>query len=49
MLFGSDWPVSTQRADYAQVVEVTEQLVEPAWHAQVFGDVAVEWYRLEGR
>jgi L-fuconolactonase len=49
VLFGSDWPVSTLRADYATVVSVTEQLVaqlSESERAAVFGETASTVYSL---
>jgi L-fuconolactonase len=51
-MFGSDWPVSTLRADYADVVTVTSELLAGCSEtetAAVFGSSAASWYRLEGR
>jgi L-fuconolactonase len=51
-MFGSDWPVCTLRADYAEVVRVTEALLAPCTDAEaraIFGATAASWYRLDGR
>jgi L-fuconolactonase len=51
-MFGSDWPVSTLRADYVDVVTVTSELLagcSEAETAAVFGSSAASWYRLDGR
>lgn len=50
VMFGSDWPVSTLRADYQDVVAVTEELTarcSPAERAAVFATTALTWYELE--
>jgi L-fuconolactonase len=50
MMFGSDWPVSTLRADYHDVVAVTEQLVaqcSPGDRAAIFATTAITWYQLQ--
>ncbi|MEA9558257.1 amidohydrolase family protein [Xanthomonas nasturtii] len=49
LLWGSDWPVLTLRADYAQWFDLAQQLVtrHAAEHADaVFGDNARTFYRL---
>lgn len=49
IMFGSDWPVSTAQATYAEVVETARSLVRGASqdeHDQIFGSTAVAWYRL---
>jgi L-fuconolactonase len=49
VMFGSDWPVCTLRADYGRVVEITEELVgglSADDRARVFGVTARHWYRL---
>jgi L-fuconolactonase len=46
-MFGSDWPVSTLRADYAQVVSQTRALLvglSGDEQAEVFGASAAAWY-----
>lgn len=51
-MFGSDWPVSTLRAGYADVVAATRELVSAATSAEqrsVFGGTAVRWYGLDAR
>ncbi|OIV36440.1 amidohydrolase [Mangrovactinospora gilvigrisea] len=51
VMFGSDWPVCTLAASYAQVAEAAEQLTEhlsPAERERVRGGTAAEYYRLEG-
>jgi L-fuconolactonase len=51
-MFGSDWPVSTLRADYVDVVTVTSELLagcSEAETAAIFGSSAASWYRLDGR
>jgi L-fuconolactonase len=50
VLFGSDWPVSTLRANYGDIVRVTGQLLaglSPTEQAAVLGAAALDWYRLE--
>jgi L-fuconolactonase len=49
-MFGSDWPVCTLHAGYSQVVEAIGLLIESLGEteqADVFGDNAVDWYRLD--
>ncbi|MCW2005235.1 L-fuconolactonase [Xanthomonas arboricola] len=49
VLWGSDWPVLTQRADYAQWLQIAQQLVQQyadGHAAAVFGDNARTFYRL---
>ncbi|MEU1498082.1 amidohydrolase family protein [Streptomyces sp. NPDC005732] len=49
LMFGSDWPVCTLAASYAQVVAVTEELTErldEGERAEVFGGTALRVYRL---
>ena len=48
-MFGSDWPVCRLAADYQQVCTVTADLLNtcsPAEMHRVFGETAVEYYRL---
>ncbi|MDQ1729935.1 MAG: L-fuconolactonase [Pseudonocardiales bacterium] len=48
-MFGSDWPVCTLRAEYSDVVAVTDDLLAgctPAERGAVFGATARSWYRL---
>jgi L-fuconolactonase len=48
-MFGSDWPVSTLRAGYSQVVGLTAELLaglSGAERAAVFGATAAAWYGL---
>jgi L-fuconolactonase len=50
MMFGSDWPVSTLRAAYRDVVAVSEGLVEQCSvdeRGAVFGTTALTWYELD--
>ena len=50
LMFGSDWPLSTLRADYTDVVTVTEQLTaqcSPDERVAVFATTAITWYQLE--
>ena len=50
VLFGSDWPVCTLAASYAQVVEVAEEAtshLDKAGRAAVLGGNAVRVYRLK--
>jgi L-fuconolactonase len=49
VLWGSDWPVLTQRADYAQWLALAQALVAheaPDHEAAVFADNAAAFYRL---
>ncbi|AOD13592.1 amidohydrolase family protein [Xanthomonas fragariae] len=49
VLWGSDWPVLTQRADYAQWFEIAQHLVTQhadGHAAAIFGDNARTFYRL---
>ena len=49
-MFGSDWPVSTLRADYEDVVAATEELTaqcSPDERTAVFATTALTWYELE--
>ncbi|MFJ5271843.1 amidohydrolase family protein [Streptomyces sp. NPDC088358] len=49
LMFGSDWPVCTLAASYAQVVAVTEELtgvLDEGERADVFGGTALRVYRL---
>ncbi|MET9372147.1 amidohydrolase family protein [Streptomyces griseoflavus] len=51
LMFGSDWPVCTLRADYATVVRTTDTLtagLSPAERDAVFHDTAVRVYGLRG-
>jgi L-fuconolactonase len=51
VMFGSDWPVCTLRAEYAEVVATAEELLAGfgvAERAAVFGGTAGHWYRLAG-
>jgi L-fuconolactonase len=48
-MFGSDWPVSTLRAGYAQVARLTTELLaglSSGERAAVFGATATAWYGL---
>jgi L-fuconolactonase len=50
VMFGSDWPVSTLRANYGDVVAVTQSLLDGASQSEidnVFGRTAAHWYGLE--
>jgi L-fuconolactonase len=50
MMFGSDWPVSTLRADYQDVVALSEAWTSecsPDERAAVFATTALAWYQLE--
>jgi L-fuconolactonase len=50
-MFGSDWPVSTLRADYVDVVTVMNDLLagcSKTETAAIFGSTAASWYRLDG-
>ncbi|WP_329292047.1 amidohydrolase family protein [Streptomyces sp. NBC_01455] len=49
LMFGSDWPVCTLAASYAQVVAATEELtdvLDEGERADVFGGTALRVYRL---
>lgn len=49
-MFGSDWPVSTLRADYSHVVSMTAALLSELSQqeqAEVFGATAAAWYGLQ--
>ena len=49
LLFGSDWPVCLLAATYGEVLDATRETLAgltPAEQARVFGDNAVELYRL---
>lgn len=49
MMFGSDWPMHTQVADYAQVMEAMVDAagpMTPAQYDQLMGGTAREFYRL---
>jgi L-fuconolactonase len=46
LMFGSDWPVCTERATYGQVVEAARQLTSPTEHAQLFETTAARVYGL---
>jgi L-fuconolactonase len=49
VMFGSDWPVSTLRVDYARVVDVTDELLDACTgdeRASVFAGTAIRSYRL---
>jgi len=49
-MFGSDWPVSTLRATYGEVVAATRVLtgaLSPGEQAAVFGGTATRWYDLD--
>jgi len=51
VMFGSDWPVCTLRADYVDVVAITSDLLagcSVSERAAVFAESATSWYRLEG-
>ena len=49
VMFGSDWPVCTLAASYAEVVEAAEALVPVEQHAAVFGETCRRTYTLDGR
>jgi L-fuconolactonase len=49
MMFGSDWPVCLLASSYAKWYEVVERFcaqLSPAEQARVFGETAMEAYRL---
>jgi L-fuconolactonase len=49
VMFGSDWPVCTLRADYGRVAETGQEFVgglSADDRARVFGATARQWYRL---
>ncbi|WP_194899193.1 amidohydrolase family protein [Catenulispora pinisilvae] len=50
VMFGSDWPVSTLAADYAQIVDTAKELTAGLSEAEreaVFGGTAIKVYGLE--
>lgn len=50
VMFGSDWPVSTLRATYGNVVTATRTIVEALSSREqdaVFGGTAIRWYDLD--
>ncbi|MGI8331447.1 amidohydrolase family protein [Actinomadura scrupuli] len=52
LMFGSDWPVCTLAASYADVVAAAEELtagLSGTERRAVFGDTARHWYRLPSR
>ena len=52
LMFGSDWPVCTLAASYAQVVDATSDLLDgltPDERAAVFGGTARHAYSLDDR
>jgi L-fuconolactonase len=52
VMFGSDWPVCTLRADYGRVVDTAQEFVSGLSaddRARVFGATARHWYRLGER
>ncbi|MFI9567183.1 amidohydrolase family protein [Streptomyces rishiriensis] len=46
LMFGSDWPVCTPAASYAQVLDVARRLTGPRGHEQIFETTAVRVYGL---
>ncbi|GAA3807549.1 amidohydrolase family protein [Streptomyces coacervatus] len=46
LMFGSDWPVCTATATYAEVLDITRQLTSTAEHAQLFESTATRVYGL---
>ncbi|MFE9021149.1 amidohydrolase family protein [Streptomyces sp. NPDC007808] len=46
LMFGSDWPVCTPAASYAQVLATAEALTSPADRAEIFERTAVRVYDL---
>jgi L-fuconolactonase len=49
LMFGSDWPVCTLAASYAEVVAVAEALVPLGDRPAVFGETCRRIYTLDGR
>jgi L-fuconolactonase len=52
IMFGSDWPVCTLRAEYLEVVTLTRELLadcSAADDAAIFGSTAISWYRLHAQ
>lgn len=49
VMWGSDWPVVTTRAGYADWFEMAADLVPAEWHADVFDGTARRAYRLAGQ
>ena len=46
LVWGSDWPVLTVAADYAEWLAITAEMIPSAHHAAVFGNNAARLYRL---
>jgi L-fuconolactonase len=46
LMFGSDWPVCTERATYGQVIDIARELTSPAEHTQLFASTAARVYGL---
>ncbi|MDP6059346.1 MAG: amidohydrolase family protein, partial [Pirellulaceae bacterium] len=49
LMFGSDWPVSTQASDYVRTVRAYEAAlgdISPEDHTSVFGGTAIRFYGL---
>ncbi|MDX3115510.1 amidohydrolase family protein [Streptomyces scabiei] len=46
LMFGSDWPVCTTAASYAQVLDVARRLTDPREHQQIFETTAARVYGL---
>ncbi len=49
LMFGSDWPVSTQASDYVRTIRAYEAAlgdISPEDHASVFGGTAIRFYGL---
>jgi L-fuconolactonase len=52
IMFGSDWPVCTLRAEYVDVVALTRELLadcSAADAAAIFGSTVTSWYGLDGQ
>ncbi|MCQ9134780.1 MULTISPECIES: amidohydrolase family protein [Streptomyces] len=46
LMFGSDWPVCTPTASYAQVLDVARRLTDPSEHERILETTAVRVYGL---
>ncbi|MER7408299.1 amidohydrolase family protein [Streptomyces sp. NPDC000070] len=46
LMFGSDWPVCTLAASYADVLDTARRLTGPSDHARIFGATATRVYDL---
>jgi L-fuconolactonase len=49
LMFGSDWPVCRQAAEYGAVLDVVESYtaaLSPPDQAAILGETAMRWYRI---